>query len=1827
MRKYIIIFIVLLLAITSCTDRNSEKRTETNETEQQIDYESLENKELLNEPGLQITYYQPTGRIYEDAPRIVITFSKDITPLSDNKKFNNCKFLSIQPPIKGEFNWKGTRTLEFEPQQKLDLNREYSVTIHNGLFTVSKSDTLKEDFTFSFINKGFLVEGMFRDTLGNYIDEHYVSVKNPIYVQFNYPVSSAGLDTCIEFLSKSNEKIKFTSDVLAGKPEYIMVKPQENLQFTSDYKIRVKKCIASDYGNSGIESDYEIRFKTEKRFSVISLTPVFIRPNNNISISFSNPIDRMSKEYISIVSPDDTITNDEFNMWGNYYSGTNYYISAPFKPRTTYKITIKEEFRDLNGNTLDSPYSEEIQVGDYVPRLSISGKGFLLENYLKGYIPVKSVNHARAYVTISRMAYNGSYTDVYSGNVRINTEENVYQTVPLKFKELVNNKNGYYRMTVADISDVMFVNLTEMAVMAKMDFNGTHVLVYSLKTGKPANGAEVFFNQDFKYKTNGDGYAFIPDRNTLKQITYGKGVPLFVKKGNDESALVMNGKWDNDYPMNNYFSRYFAGYWSEHYYTNKIFTYSDRGLYKPGEIVWLKVLYRKYENDKVIIAGTPLKMKIKNSRNEVIKELNLDFGFMGTAVVACTLTQNAPTGNYYAWVGNNDFSSSTNFRVEEFKPLEFSISLTPSHEHIMQDDMPAVNVTGKYMHGAVMNGDSLYWYITSKAYTFKPKGYRKYNFEYSGNYYSNSERISEGKGVFESGAYLISAKPDLSKFTSTVMLTYMVRSKSASGQEISKSVNMIYHPSDIYIGLRSNAYVYNKNAKPVIELVCANKDGEKRNSGNIDLKVIHQKYISVKKSGTGGRTYWENELVEDTVYRKTVNIKNGSETIVIDKELDSGYYKALLTYKTGNVQHMANAWFYKIGGGSCWWGMRNDNIIELVPDKAEGEYNIGDKAEILIKSPIKDCKAMISIERGTVYETYMIDIKSNAQIITVPIKTEYLPNIIVSAYVFKGRDSEEIQEDSIDIGIPKFGIGYCNLKVNSDAKKLDVSINTDNENYEPQDSVEVTVNLKGADGKPVKGEFSIAVVDLGVLNLIGYETPDPMSFFYSNMPHFVSTFTNAGEIVGQRNYGEKGENRGGGGADERFRAEFLSLAYYNGNVMTDDKGNAVVKFRLPDNLTTFRIMAVACTEDRFGSSDKDFIVSKKFMLTPSLPNFIRPGDKISCGVVAVNMTGDGARVNVTCETDGAVITGRPTDESVLTNNSNREILYEMSVPEYKDTVTVKFRGTAGIYKDNLQIKIPCIMPAIYYASAFAENTMDSIAEHYVQKPDMIEGTGIILVSVASTGLNDIREATKYLFAYPYGCLEQQTSRILPLIIGKNLIEVFNLSSIQGKTMNSIMDNYLKNLYKYQQYDGGFYIWPEKTGYSSPYLTCYVMMVCAYAEDAGYKVDKSVKDKALAYLADIASGRETGPFYTYYSKNASLTTRMFAMMILRMNKRNINSHINNIVNSVEKMNIETLAYLSYIISGQDKYKDVQKRVIERINQKTIIESRTATIEDEYDYWIYGSNTKNTSLGLWALLNIFKEDTEHADKFIYWILRARKNNRWASTQENAYVLMAIDMYFRTFEGIEPDFKAKVTADAREILNTAFKGYSSDVVSSEINLDQFKNERIKLKMEKSGKGRMYYQVMLKFAPKSIQYRDNGFAVTKKIQPVKENVKGYIRGELYKVTLKVSTKSDRLYVVVDDPLPAGFEIVNTAFKTNAGLTKGTGSKGYSWFGGFNHTETYFDRMLLFSDYLYKGDHEYTYIVRATYPGVFNMPATKAEEMYTPEVFGNSSSAVIEIK
>ena len=274
-------------------------------------------------------------------------------------------------------------------------------------------------------------------------------------------------------------------------------------------------------------------------------------------------------------------------------------------------------------------------------------------------------------------------------------------------------------------------------------------------------------------------------------------------------------------------------------------------------------------------------------------------------------------------------------------------------------------------------------------------------------------------------------------------------------------------------------------------------------------------------------------------------------------------------------------------------------------------------------------------------------------------------------------------------------------------------------------------------------------------------------------------------------------------------------------------------------------------------------------------------------------------------------------------------------------------------------------------------------------------------------------------------------------------------------------------------------------------------------------------------------------------------------------------------------------------------------------------------------------------LQALLEVGSRDPV-LSKVVKWIMQEEKVGRWRSTQENIYVVDALSTYFRIFESETPQFKATISVAGKKVLQQMFEGRNLNTITQTEELTSFKQgDQFPVDIKKVGPGILYYGIRMNYYPvKDSIPRDEGITLLKTVTPLSGKLRAdsiFDAGSSFKVTLTVITPQERNFVVVDDPLPAGFEAVNLNFETEStelGRKLGDSQdEDEYWWGGFNHVEQKDDRVLLFADALFAGVHTYSYLVRATTYGTFSMPATYAEQMYAPDVFGRTTNKTIIVK
>ena len=928
----------------------------------------------------------------------------------------------------------------------------------------------------------------------------------------------------------------------------------------------------------------------------------------------------------------------------------------------------------------------------------------------------------------------------------------------------------------------------------------------------------------------------------------------------------------------------------------------------------------------------------------------------------------------------------------------------------------------------------------------------------------------------------------------------------------------------------------------------------------------------------------------------------------------------------------------------------------------------GDTARLMVQSPWERATALVTTEREGIRSHRQFTLTSTQQSISIPITENDIPNVFVSVLLVKGRTNpapsstaEPDEKTAEDPGKPAFRLGYAELKVEDRSKRLTVAVAADKEEFRPASSANVRVDVKDQQGRGTASEVTLWAVDYGVLSLTSYRTPDVLGSVYVRKALQVMNADSRQRIISRRVLTPKGETEGGGGGADAgagtMRKDFRALAFWLGSVTTGADGRASVDVKLPESLTTYRIMAVAGDRSsRFGAGDAEVRTNKPVTLKPTFPRFLAVGDRAYFGaVVGSQLTAGGAAIVTMKSLDPnvLVLTGPPEQRVNVAPGGNVEVRFEgtgKAIGRARVQMSVRIGTEADSFEDVIPVEVQLSPETV---AAYGEARDAAGVEKLSVPAGAVPGFGGLNVELASTALVGLGEGARYLVEYPYGCAEQKSSRALAMLLAADLGDAFTLPGMDTSKMRPAVQQALKELERFQCASGGFAYWPGSCETVSPYLTAYLLQVMKTASDLKYDVDRGVRERAYTYLQQQLT---SSPPPVNASWRPSYTAwQAFAVKVLAEGGRNQDSHINRIYGYREQMPVFALAYLhdALVAKGETglRVTDVRRRLTNAI----LPEAGTAHVkelDDPYLAWFWSSNTRSTAIVLNTLVKAGATEAP-IQPMVRWLMGARKNGRWGNTQENAYAMQALVSYYRKYEPDAPDFRAVVRLGEQELAAGEFKGRSTNAARTQVPLTQIVaasggDGSRPLTFTKEGTGTLFYNARLRYAvdrtfPEPL---DSGFRIERRYEPFVEKgqkppATGYQAGDLVRVTLTFVLTKERRFVAVTDPLPAGFEAVESWFNTTAqslsqaqdrqSSQRGDGevAEWQSWWllGGFDHVERHDDRIQLFATRLGSGSHEFSYIARATTAGTFRTAPARAEEMYTPEIFGRTESTTIEVK
>lgn len=1263
-------------------------------------------------------------------------------------------------------------------------------------------------------------------------------------------------------------------------------------------------------------------------------------------------------------------------------------------------------------------------------------------------------------------------------------------------------------------------------------------------------------------------------------------------------------------------------------------------------------------------------------------------------------------------------SSGHQFQIQEFRRPEFEVTSkveTPAPHFVGGNAM--LTVEAKYYAGGGLANAETNWTVSATPTNYTPPNrddftfgtwvpwWRVYDYGEFGGRGGGGGTSQSFKGVTDaSGKHLLKVDFESVKPPRPYAITASSSVQDVNRQTWSSSTSLLVHPANLYVGIKTPRTFVQKGEKMVVESIVSDIDGNLVAGRDAEIKAVLKDWAFDKGS-------WK----EVTIDEQTCTVKSADKAQKCEFiAKNGGRYTITATVMDDRERYNESEFTIWVPGGKTP-PKRNveQEEAQIIPSKKD--FAPGEVAELLVISPFTPAEGVLTLRREGLVKTERFTMKDSSITLRIPLEEKYLPNITAQVDLV-GASARTNDKGEVDPKLsrrPSFASGNINLSISTASRKLTVAAEPVDKTLAPGGSTKVNVAVTDSRGEPVvNSEVAIVVVDESVLALTRYTIADPMSTFYTARGAGVTDYhsrkdvllANPGDVKAPPPPGSIDEFATGravsGGvlamspsaaprsemkksaerrdmvaneamADDReeaqqpnssinLRQNFDALALWSPTVRTDGNGKAVVDVKLPDNLTRYRITAVSVdTGRRFGKAESTITAKQPLMVRPSAPRFMNFGDRAELPVVVQNQTDKDMAVDVAIRATNAELTGGKGKRVVVKANDRAEVRFPVSTIK-AGTARFQIAATSGKFSDAAEISLPVWTPATTEAFATYGTTDQNgaIIQPVTTPGDVYPQFGGLEVTTSSTQLQELTDAFLYLTNYPYACSEQISSRMISIAAMRDVLSAFKAKDMPtAEQLNKYYARDIEILQSRQRNDGSFGLWKkDKERYEYPFLTIHVAHALALAKAKGYKVPDEMLNKTKPYLKDVEKH-----FDEWYKNSPEVrwTISAYALYIRDMMGDKDVAKTKKLLAeaTIEKMPFEALGWVLSVLANDPNSQTEVQAIIRHLMNRTTETAATANFVTNYGdgaWLIMYSNRRADGVLLEAMI---KADPKNdlIPKLVRGLLDHRTKGAWSNTQENVFILLALDKYFNTFEKVTPDFVTRIWLGNTYAGEEVFKGRSVDSKQLDIPMSYLVDQggTSNLILDRQGAGRLYYRIGMKYAPKNLKLEpaDYGFTVLRKYEAVddKEDVKQNADGSWtikagarVRVRLTMVAQSRRYHVALVDQLPAGLEILNPGLAVteaipgdtggNTGvITYGSRSFGSGWWWWrqywFEHQNFRDERAEAFASLLWEGVYNYTYVTRATTPGQFVVPPAKAEEMYHPETFGRTGTDFVRVE
>jgi uncharacterized protein YfaS (alpha-2-macroglobulin family) len=1806
---------------------------------------------------------------------ITVIFNRPIVPVAIKEEQTGLpQPIELSPQTAGHGEWVNSSVYVFQPDQPLVSGVRYTVRVGAGLKDTT-GNALDKSFIWQFSTSPAIIDNFALkngpQNPGEVIEN--VLLDQSFIITFHQPMDSKSVEKAVTLVNRETGKpfpirLRWNKDFTM-----LTIEPAGRYQIASFYRLTVDEAARAEDGGT-LKEGLDIKFSTVPLPRIVKVSPapnsVAKEYNSSITIEFASPMRFESMKSRVLISPN---PKGGAQPYYNTYSRRLYVYGL--EPATEYVVRILPGMTDIYGNGIKNDYSFTFKTGDMRSYARLVLPWTPLVYRAKGpqevYFEHTNLDSATvslyplAFDEFSRMLKGDLATTDFSPQVQPIREwtpdtqalRNQVNRTKFKLEDPKGNtlEPGYYFIGIQgkplDYKSRFYQGFLFIVATDNVTFKATSTeglaWVVDLESGQPQTNVPVtFYDKDFHEVGSAS-----TDQNGLAYLD-GLGSPRYARAEGSNHLAFAAMDWGSGVSAGD-FGLY------ENYYgaTNGpfVYLYTERPIYRPGQDVYFKGIVR--QNDDLhysLPTQTQAYVTIEGSGEKVYGEylpISESGSFSGTFKIA----DDAALGTYgisVRYSPSGDPFGYLSFRVAEYRKPEFQVITAPDKANVLVGDKVQFNLDASYYSGGSVGNGEVGWFLEAAPYYFVPAAkYSQFSFmEWDRDMYWSPQKagtkgtLAEGQSVTDENGHLAVAQAvNLGENKVSQQVSFKANVTDVAGNLVSGSTSVVVHQSQVYAGIRSLSYVGKQGQEQPFEVVVLDWDSKPVSGQSVTVRFVERRWYSVQQQDKQGQLRWVTSVKEIPAGQKNVVTGEDGVARVAFVPPKGGVYKAIVTVRDAKGHtHQASAYVWISSNEYVAWRQTNDRTFTLIPDKEM--YSPGDTAEILIAQPFEgQVHALVTYERGHIYKREVVLLEGNSTVYKLPVTEDMAPMAYVSVVVVSGADNT---------GTPDFKIGITRINVDTSRKTLDVKITVDKVSAGPGDEVTYTLLTKDQSGKPVSADVSLAVVDKAALALAPSNSSPMLDYFYPDQALGVGTalgiVLNAEDFNAQyRESIPEGGGSGGGGGENSLgiitvREDFKDTAFFEAQLMTDANGRAQVKVKLPENLTTWQAETRAVTSDsRVGQAVQDLVSTKPLFVQLQTPRFFVAGDQARVGAAVHNTSSGLLKVNVSLEAQGVDLISAASQVVDVAAKGQAYVTWDLKARDGAQRVDLIAHAVSSPYEDSSKPTLGTLpgqgIPVYTYTAVETVGTSgmlrsaDSATEGF-QLPSTFSYTGAQLsVEVSPSLAASMQDSLSFLEDYPYLCMEQTVSRFLPNVIASRALKAAGLPSpTLQENLDKQVNAALQRIYAKQNYDGGWNWWDGVE--SDPQTSAYVVYGLLEAKESGYTVSTSALTKGLNYLNENAPDLDRNDATWQYNRH------VFMLYVLARAGELQAGRTNFAYEHRTSLSLYGKAYLAQAIYLLDHEDTRVASLMSDLATATVMSAAGAHWEESsQDYWNWNTDTRTTAIVLNAFVQIDPQNPIAADG-VRWLMAHRESAHWRSTQETAWSLIALTSWLAASKEYETSYQFAIGLNGDLLQRgSATRDNLDEAVKLQVQLkDLLKDEVNYLVFTRgSGTGNLYYTAYLSatLPVESIQPLDQGMSLSRQyytLDDPKTPITSIKRGEIVRVRLTIVASAAVHYAVVDDPLPAGLEAIDTSLATDTQVPsvytlQDYTKRGWGWWF-FDHIELRDEKVVLSANYLPAGTYVFTYLARAGTAGTFKVIPPTGMEFYFPDVGGRGAGSLFTV-